>query len=91
VVEMTRVIARPVAGKTLAADVLWITSPKLEDQPSLDRDFARDERTVCLDVGVPEDRARLDELPSDADSFLKATAPAHLLVKASRLRTSQQD
>lgn len=81
VIEMTRVIARPVAGKTLAADVLWITSPKLEDQPSLDRDFARGERTVCLDVDVPEDRARLDELPSDADSLLQSYRPGSLASK----------
>lgn len=44
VVEMSRVIATPVAGKTLAAhgaDVLWVTSPTLPDQPGLDRDLGR--------------------------------------------------
>lgn len=53
VVEIDRVIAAPVAGRTLTAhgaDVLWVTSPNLEDQPSLDRDFARGKRTIRLDI-----------------------------------------
>jgi hypothetical protein len=84
VVEMTRVIAGPVAGKTLAAhgaDVLWITSPKLEDQPSLDRDFARGKRTVRLDIDFPEDRSKLDDLLEDADVFLQSYRPGSLAGK----------
>jgi crotonobetainyl-CoA:carnitine CoA-transferase CaiB-like acyl-CoA transferase len=84
VVELTRVIAGPVAGKTLAAhgaDVLWITSSNLEDQPSLDRDFARGKRTVRLDIDVPGDRTRLDELLADADVFLQSYRPGSLARK----------
>jgi crotonobetainyl-CoA:carnitine CoA-transferase CaiB-like acyl-CoA transferase len=84
VVEMDRVIAGPVAGKTLAAhgaDVLWITSPNLEDQPSLDRDFARGKRTIRLDIDVPEDRAKLDKLLEDADVFLQSYRPGSLASK----------
>lgn len=84
VVEMDRVIAGPVAGKTLAAhgaDVLWITSPNLEDQPSLDIDFARGKRTVRLDIDVPEDRAKLDNLLEDADVFLQSYRPGSLASK----------
>jgi crotonobetainyl-CoA:carnitine CoA-transferase CaiB-like acyl-CoA transferase len=84
VVEMDRVIAGPVAGKTLAvhgADVLWITSPNLEDQPSLDRDFARGKKTVRFDIDVPEDRAKLDELLEDADVFLQSYRPGSLASK----------
>lgn len=84
VVEMDRVIAGPVAGKTLAAhgaDVIWITSPNLEDQPSLDRDFARGKRTVRLDIDVREDRTRLDELLADADVFLQSYRPGSLASK----------
>jgi crotonobetainyl-CoA:carnitine CoA-transferase CaiB-like acyl-CoA transferase len=81
VVEMTRVIAGPVAGKTLAAhgaDVLWITSPNLEDQPSLDRDFARGKRTVHLDIDVRADRTKLDGLLEDVDVFLQSYRPGSL-------------
>jgi hypothetical protein len=84
VVEMTRAIARPVAGKTLAAhgaNVLWITSPKLEDQPSLDQDFARGERTVRLDMDDPEDGAKLDGLLEDADVFLQSYRPGSFASK----------
>ena len=84
VVEMDRVIAGPVAGKTLAAhgaDVLWITSPNLEDQPSLDRDFARGKGTVRLDIDLPEDRAKLDNLLEDADVFLQSYRPGSLASK----------
>jgi crotonobetainyl-CoA:carnitine CoA-transferase CaiB-like acyl-CoA transferase len=84
VVEMDRVIAGPVAGKTLAAhgaDVLWITSPNLEDQPSLDRDFARGKRTIRLDIDLPEDRAKLDGLLEDADVFLQSYRPGSLVSK----------
>ena len=84
VVELTRVIAGPVAGKTLAAhgaDVLWITSPNLEDQPSLDRDFARCKRTVRLDIDVPADRAKLDGLLEEADVFLQSCRPGSLTSK----------
>lgn len=81
VVEQTRVIAGPVAGKTLAAhgaDVVWITSPNLEDQPSLDRDLARGKRTARLDIGGHEDRRKLDELLNEADVFLQSYRPGSL-------------
>lgn len=84
VAEMDRVIAGPVAGKTLAAhgaDVLWITSPNLEDQPSLDRDFARGKKTVRLDIGLLQDRAKLDKLLEDADVFLQSYRPGSLAGK----------
>jgi hypothetical protein len=81
VVEVDRVIAAPVAGRTLAAhgaDILWVTSPNLEDQPSLDRDFARGKRTIRLDIDDEHDRRKLDELLSDADVFLQSYRPGSL-------------
>lgn len=81
VVEMDRVIAAPVAGRTLAAhgaDILWVTSPDLEDQPSLDRDFARGKRTIRLSIDDEHDRRKLDELLSDADVFLQSYRPGSL-------------
>ena len=81
VVELDRVIAAPVAGKTLAAhgaDILWVTSPKLEDQPSLDRDLARGKRTIRLNIDDEHDRRKLDKLLSDADVFLQSYRPGSL-------------
>jgi hypothetical protein len=84
VVEIDRVIAAPVAGRTLAAhgaDVLWVTSPNLEDQPSLDRDFARGKRTIRLDINDEQDRVALDGLLTDADVFLQSYRPGSLARK----------
>jgi hypothetical protein len=81
VVEIDRVIAAPVAGRTLAAhgaDVLWVTSPNLEDQPSIDRDFARGKRTIRLNIDDEQDRLTLDGLLTDADVFLQSYRPGSL-------------
>lgn len=81
VVEMSRVIAAPVAGKTLAAhgaDVLWITSPTLPDLPALDRDLARGKRSVQLDIKKPDDKAKLLCLLRTADVFIQSYRPGSL-------------
>ncbi|KAK5940043.1 hypothetical protein PMZ80_007461 [Knufia obscura] len=84
VLEMSRVIAAPVAGKTLAAhgaDVLWITSPNLPDLPDLDNDLGRGKRTAQLDLNKPEDKERLMALLADADVFLQSYRPGSLADK----------
>lgn len=84
VVEMTRVIAGPVAGKTLAAhgaDVLWVTSTKLPDTPSVDRGVARGKRTQSLDINEADSRVKLDELLANADVFLQSYRPDSLASK----------
>ncbi|KAK4947445.1 hypothetical protein LTR10_013813 [Elasticomyces elasticus] len=84
VLEMTRVIAGPVAGKTLAAhgaDVLWITSPNLPDLPGLDRDLARGKRTAQLDLDKRGDVGRLMDLLEGADVFLQSYRPGSLVAK----------
>ncbi|KAF2187294.1 CoA-transferase family III [Zopfia rhizophila CBS 207.26] len=81
VVEMSRVIAAPVSGKTLAAhgaEVVWITSPNLPDLPDLDRDLARGKCTVQLDIKQPEDKAKLLELLRTADVFIQGFRPGSL-------------
>ncbi|KAL0930057.1 caib baif family enzyme [Colletotrichum truncatum] len=81
VVEMSRVIAAPLAGKTLAAhgaDVIWVTSPNLPDLPTMDRDFGRGKRTVQLDIHNPSDKARLVELIKTADVFIQGFRPGSL-------------
>lgn len=81
VVEMSRVIAAPVAGKTLAAhgaDVIWITSPALPNAPALDIDLSRGKRTVQLDIKQPEDKAKLLKLLHTADVFIQSYRPGSL-------------
>ncbi|RFU35777.1 hypothetical protein B7463_g560, partial [Scytalidium lignicola] len=90
VVEMSRVIATPVAGKTLAvhgADVLWVTSPKLPDLPARDRDLSRGKRTIQLDINDSDDRKTLDGLLETAHVFLQGFRPGAL---ASRGLTADQ-
>ncbi|UKZ80360.1 hypothetical protein TrVFT333_008118 [Trichoderma virens FT-333] len=81
VLEMSRVIAAPVAGKTLAAhgaDVLWVTSPNLPNQPVLDRDLSRGKRTIRLDIHSPADKQRLLELLRSCDVFIQGYRPGSL-------------
>lgn len=81
VLEMSRVIAAPLCGKTLAAhgaDVIWVTSPNLPDLPTMDRDFGRGKRTVHLDIHQPEDKARLIELIKTCDVFVQGFRPGSL-------------
>lgn len=81
VLEMSRVIAAPVAGRTLAAqgaDVLWVTSPNLPDLPGIDRDFGRGKRTVQLDIHAPADKERLIDLIRTCDVFIQSFRPGSL-------------
>lgn len=81
VVEMSRVIAAPVAGKTLAAhgaDVIWVTSPTLPDLPELDVDVSRGKRTVQLDIKEPKDKTKLLELLRTADVIIQGYRPGSL-------------
>jgi len=82
--ELSRVIAAPVAGKTLAAhgaDVLWVTSPNLPDLPSLDRNMSRGKRTVQLDLNKFEDAQIMKDLLADCDVFLQGYRPQSLASK----------
>lgn len=81
VVELTRVIAGPVSGKTLAAhgaDVLWVTSPNLPALPVLDIDLGRGKRHVQLDVHNAQDKERLIELLRTCDVFIQGYRPQSL-------------
>ncbi|KAL5403167.1 hypothetical protein PMIN04_012882 [Paraphaeosphaeria minitans] len=81
IVEVSRVIAAPVAGRTLAAhgaDVIWVTSPTLPNQPELDIDMARGKRTVQLDIKKPQDKMQLLELIRTADVFISSYRPGSL-------------
>jgi hypothetical protein len=84
VVELSRVIAAPLAGKTLAAhgaDVIWVTSPGLPDLPAIDREFGRGKRTVQLDLHNTSDRQKLRELIKTADVFIQGFRPGSIAAK----------
>ncbi|CEI70449.1 hypothetical protein FVEN_g1044 [Fusarium venenatum] len=81
VVEMSRVIAAPLCGKSLAAhgaDVIWVTSPNLPDLPVLDREFSRGKKTVQLDIHNANDHKKLLDLLRDCDVFVQGYRPGSL-------------
>ncbi|KAJ7242828.1 CoA-transferase family III domain-containing protein [Mycena haematopus] len=84
VCDLSRVLAGPVAGRTLAAhgaDVLLVTSPHLPNQPTIDVETSRGKRTTQLDLTQPADREKLKHLASAADVFLQAYRPGGLEAK----------
>ncbi|OJY63989.1 MAG: carnitine dehydratase [Rhodospirillales bacterium 70-18] len=75
VLELTRVIAGPVAGRTLAAhgaDVLHITGPGVPNMDVLLPDTNRGKRPAELDLRAAAGAARLRELVGGADVFLQS-------------------
>ncbi|KZV66223.1 CoA-transferase family III, partial [Peniophora sp. CONT] len=81
VIDMTRVLAGPISGRTLAAhgaDVLWLTSPNLPALHGLDIDTSRGKRTAQLDLNSSSSRSHLQHLLSQADVFLQAYRPGSL-------------
>jgi crotonobetainyl-CoA:carnitine CoA-transferase CaiB-like acyl-CoA transferase len=82
VLDLTRIIAGPVAGRTLAvhgADVLYVTSPHL---PSIAvMDVVRGKRPAFIDLAQKEGRKHLLTLARDGDVFLEGYRPGGLSAK----------
>ncbi|KAM0790059.1 hypothetical protein ACM66B_005387 [Microbotryomycetes sp. NB124-2] len=83
VLDLTRVIAGPTAGRTLAgygADVLWVTAPHLPTLPDLDCDTSRGKRTIQLDLRHfnPTDRHKFENLVKEADVLIQSYRPGGL-------------
>ena len=82
VLDLTRVIAGPVAGRTLGAlgaDVLRIDDPALPEMvPFADTGLAR--RSALLDLRRHGDRATFDALLATADVLLQGYRPGALAV-----------
>ncbi|MEO6922169.1 MAG: CoA transferase [Collimonas sp.] len=81
VLDLSRVIAAPVAGRTLAqhgAEVLAISAAHLPNIPTLVIDNGRGKRAAQLDLRSEAGRARLRELIRDADVLLHAYRPGAL-------------
>ena len=78
VLDLSRVIAGPVAGRTLAAhgaDVLLVSSADLPAIPWLTIDTGRGKLTTFIDLKRDEGRNRLKELLAQADIFSQGYRP----------------
>lgn len=72
VLDLTRILAGPTCGRTLAehgADVLLISAPQLASVPSFVLDTSHGKRSACLDLDQPGQQAVLQTLLADADVF----------------------
>lgn len=82
--DLTRVIAGPVAGRTLAehgADVLKITAAHLPALEAIDIDTGHGKLSAHLDLGEPAGADRLRQLASNADIFVQAYRPESLAAR----------
>ncbi|KAK1181361.1 CoA transferase [Streptomyces sp. NBS 14/10] len=78
VLDLTRVIAGPVATRTLAllgADVLRIDSPHLPEDPDAHADTGFGKRSTRLDLADPRDRQTFEELLDRADVVVTGYRP----------------
>jgi crotonobetainyl-CoA:carnitine CoA-transferase CaiB-like acyl-CoA transferase len=78
VLDLTRVLAGPVCGRTLAAhgaDVLRVTGPHLPDIPGLDVDTGRGKLSAHIDLRGAEGKATLAGLLKSADIFVQGYRP----------------
>jgi crotonobetainyl-CoA:carnitine CoA-transferase CaiB-like acyl-CoA transferase len=81
VLDLSRVIAGPVAGRTLAAhgaDVMLVSSPNLPSIPWLVIDTGRGKLSAFADLRTEEGRAALRSLVAEADIFSQGYRPQAL-------------
>ncbi|WGS49182.1 CoA transferase [Paraburkholderia sp. D15] len=84
VLDLSRIIAGPVAGRALAhhgADVLMINGPHLPNIPPLVIDNGRGKRSALVDLRDEAGRATLRDLAAHADVFLQAYRPGALAAR----------
>ena len=84
VLDLSRIIAGPVAGRALAqhgADVLMINGPHLPNIAPLVIDNGRGKRSAVVDLREAAGRATLLGLAGDADVFLQAYRPGALAAR----------
>jgi crotonobetainyl-CoA:carnitine CoA-transferase CaiB-like acyl-CoA transferase len=78
VLDLTRVIAGPVCGRTLAAhgaDVLTVASPNIPNLPHLVVDTNRGKLSTHIELRDAAGRATLEELVRGADIFVQGYRP----------------
>ncbi|WP_323121045.1 CoA transferase [Burkholderia alba] len=84
VLDLTRIIAGPVAGRTLAqhgAQVLLVNGPHLPNIPALVIDNGRGKRSTLLDLRDEPGCDALHALAADADVFLQGYRPGALAAR----------
>lgn len=72
VLDLTRILAGPTCGRTLAehgAEVLLVSAPKLPSVKAFVLDTGHGKRSTCLDLDLPGDVAALQALVAEADVF----------------------
>ncbi len=83
VLDLTRIIAGPVAGRTLAAhgaDVMLVNGPHLPNIEAI-ADTSRGKRSATLDLRGDSGRQALRELVAQSQVFLQAYRPGALAAK----------
>ncbi|MFW6691937.1 CoA transferase [Streptomyces sp. MAR4 CNX-425] len=81
VLDLTRVLAGPVATRTLAllgADVLRIDAPQLPESQEAHNDTGMGKRSTTLDLGEDTDRRLFEELLDTADVVVTGYRPGAL-------------
>lgn len=78
VLDLTRILAGPIAGRTLAengADVLMVAAEHLPQVKEHVRDTSHGKRSCFLDLTRPDEAAKLKELAKGADVFSQGYRP----------------
>ncbi|MDP6688136.1 MAG: CoA transferase [Alphaproteobacteria bacterium] len=81
VLDLTRIIAGPVCGRTLAAhgaDVMRVTAPHLPFVPALVTDAGRGKLSCHIDLQTEDGRQTLQQLIAEADIFVQGYRPGGL-------------
>ncbi|WP_175408716.1 CoA transferase [Streptomyces sp. TRM64462] len=81
VLDLTRVLAGPIATRTLAllgADVLRVDAPQLPESQGAHHDTGLGKRSALLDLGAAADRRTFDELVARADVVVTGYRPGAL-------------
>ena len=79
--DLTRILAGPITGRTLAehgADVLMVTGKDLPQTPEHVRDTSHGKRSCFLDIKDAHERLRIQELARTADVFINGYRPGRL-------------
>lgn len=81
VLDLTRILAGPIAGRTMAeqgADVLMVTAERLPQIAEHVMDTSHGKRSCFLDLAKPGEAAKLKELVTSADVFSQGYRPGML-------------
>jgi crotonobetainyl-CoA:carnitine CoA-transferase CaiB-like acyl-CoA transferase len=84
VLDLTRILAGPTAGRTLGehgADVLMVAHPDLPQVPEYVRDLSHGKRSSFLDLNDPKQLDHFRGLAAGADIFLNGYRPGRLAAK----------